>query len=84
MQNIKITCTCCRQPVEIPGVDANTLTAIQVGRAMGMSIQEIVPELSPDYREMFISEICPTCWDNMFAPPSMEEESFEDSGMELA
>lgn len=84
MQNIKITCTCCCQPVEIPGVDANMLTAIQAGRAMGMSIQEIVPELSPDYREMFISGICPTCWDNMFAPPSMEEESFEDSGMELA
>lgn len=84
MQNIKITCTCCRQPVEIPGVDAGTLTAIQAGRAMGVSIREIVPELSLDYREMFISGICPTCWDNMFAPPSMEEESFEDSGMELA
>ena len=83
MQNIKITCICCRKPVEIPGVDADKLTTIRVGRAMGMSIREIVPELSPDYREMFISGTCPTCWDNMFAPPSMEE-SLEDSGMELA
>lgn len=83
MQNIKVTCTCCHQPVEIPGVDADKLTAIQAGRAMGLSIQDIVPELSPDYREMFISGICPTCWDNMFGFES-EEESFEDSGMELA
>ena len=64
-------------------VDADKLTAIQAGRAMGLSIQEIVPELSPDYREMFISGICPTCWDNMFGFEP-EEESLEDSDMELA
>lgn len=83
MQNIKITCTCCRQPVEIPGVDAEKLEAIQVGRSIGMSIQDIIPDVSPDYREMFISGICPTCWDNMFGSEE-GEESIEDSAMELA
>lgn len=83
MQNIKITCTCCRQPVEIPGVDAEKLEAIQAGRSIGMSIQDIIPDVSPDYREMFISGICPTCWDNMFGSDE-EEESIEDSAMELA
>ena len=83
MQNIKITCTCCRQPVEIPGVDADKLEAIQADRSIGMSIQDIIPDVSPDYREMFISGICPTCWDNMFGSDE-EEESIEDSAMELA
>lgn len=83
MQNIKITCTCCKKPVEIPGVDAEKLEAIRVGRSIGMSIQGIIPELSPDYREMFISGICPTCWNNMFGSDE-EEESIEDSTMELA
>jgi hypothetical protein len=83
MQNIKITCTCCKKPVEIPGVDAEKLEAIQVGRSMGMSIQSIIPEVSPDYREIFISGICPTCWDNMFGSDE-EEESIKDSTMELA
>lgn len=83
MQNIKITCTCCNQPVEIPGLDSNKLAAIQTCRSIGMSIQEIVPELSPDYREMFISGICPTCWNNMFGLES-EKESIGDSSMELA
>lgn len=83
MQNIKINCTCCRQPVEIPGVDAEKLEAIQAGRSIGMSIQDIIPDVSPDYREMFISGVCPTCWDNMFGSDE-EEESIEDSAMELA
>lgn len=83
MQNIKITCTCCKKPVEIPGVDAEKLEAIQVGRSIGMSIQDIIPDVSPDYREMFISGICPTCWNNMFGS-NEEEESIEDSTMELA
>ena len=83
MQNIKVTCTCCHQPVEIPGVDFDKLNVIKIGRMNGQSIQDIVPELSPDYREMLISGICPTCWDNMFGFEP-EEESLEDSGMELA
>lgn len=30
-------------------------------------IQDIFPELSPDERELFLSGICGTCYDKMFA-----------------
>jgi len=32
----------------------------------GMLIQTALPELTAEEREMFISRICPTCWDKMF------------------
>ena len=32
----------------------------------GELIQNAMPELSADEREMLISGICPDCWDNMF------------------
>ena len=33
-------------------------------------IQDIMPELAPEMRELFISGMCPKCWDKLF--------SFED------
>ena len=33
-------------------------------------IQDIIPELAPEMRELFISGMCPKCWDKLF--------SFED------
>lgn len=38
----------------------------------GEFIQEALPELDADDRELLISGTCPTCWDKMF--PSDEEE----------
>lgn len=32
----------------------------------GKCAQDAFPYLSADEREMLISGICPTCWDNMF------------------
>jgi len=32
----------------------------------GACIQDAMPELSADDREMLISGICPRCWDDMF------------------
>lgn len=32
----------------------------------GALIQDAMPELSADERELLISGICPECWDNMF------------------
>ena len=42
----------------------------------GEPIHECFPELSADEREMLISGVCPTCWDEMFPPE--EEEDFEE------
>jgi len=38
----------------------------------GKYIQDALPELDADMRELLISGTCPTCWDKMF--PSDEEE----------
>lgn len=84
MENIKMQCSRCKKFVEIPGVDENKNQAILVGRVFGLRIAEIVPELPAEYREMYISGTCPTCWDSMFAPPSMDDDVVEESNMELA
>lgn len=34
-------------------------------------IQNIFPEIKPELRELFISKICPDCWNKLF--PSDEE-----------
>lgn len=30
-------------------------------------IQDIIPELAPKMRELFISGMCPKCWDKLFS-----------------
>lgn len=35
-------------------------------------IQDIIPELAPEMRELFISGMCPKCWDKLFG--SEEED----------
>lgn len=39
----------------------------------GKHAQDAFPYLSANEREMLISGICPTCWDNMF-PPEEDED----------
>lgn len=41
---------------------------------IGEHIQDILPEVSADIRELFISQICPICWDNMFKGNDEEDE----------
>lgn len=43
-------------------------------------IQDILPDLSPKMREMFISGFCPKCWDALF---SDEEEGELDEDFEM-
>ena len=37
-------------------------------------IQDIIPELAPEIRELFISGMCPKCWDKLFSFENEEEE----------
>ena len=30
-------------------------------------IQDIIPEVAPEMRELFISGMCPKCWDKLFS-----------------
>lgn len=59
------TCIKCRKEIEIPCND-ETFRALVNWRRDARSIQDIAPSLSPDYREMFVSGICPKCWDELF------------------
>lgn len=44
----------------------------------GALVQNAFPYLSADEREMLISGICPTCWENTFGSDEDEEEDPED------
>lgn len=39
----------------------------------GELIQEALPELSADQRELLISGTCPKCWDKLFPPDEWDE-----------
>ena len=42
-------------------------------RQRGELIQEALPELSADQRELLISGTCPKCWDELFPPDEWDE-----------
>lgn len=44
----------------------------------GVSIQDAMPDMTPEDREMLISGICPSCWDDMFG----EEDEDEDADLD--
>jgi hypothetical protein len=45
----------------------------------GGYIQDIMPEVSYDDRERFISGYCSPCWDVMF-PPSEDDDEYDGDG----
>ena len=59
---MKVTCVFCSNNVEVP------ITEEQYEKIINRDdlIQNVVPELSPEFREMFISGMCPDCWKEMF------------------
>ena len=41
-------------------------------------IQDVLPDETLDVRERFISGICGTCWDAMFAVSELDEEEMDN------
>ena len=64
---VVVPCHSCHVPQEILNVPVQGLADWQGGEL----IQNALPELNADQRELLISGTCPTCWDEMFPP---EEE----------
>jgi hypothetical protein len=64
---VTISCTGCDRKFEVPV----TQEQIIQWRA-GALIQRVMPELSPDQRELLMSQTCGECWDAMFVD---EEEA---------
>ncbi len=64
---VAVPCRLCQQVTDL-SVNIEGFIAWQGGEF----IQDALPELSADERELLISGTCPTCWEEMF--PSDEEE----------
>ena len=65
--NVNVPCGFCHTEYKVE------MTESQFNELMAphrRHIQDIIPELSPEMRELFISGMCPKCWDKLF--------SFED------
>jgi hypothetical protein len=43
----------------------------------GEMIQDALPDLSPEQREMLISQTCANCWDSLFKDDEPEENERE-------
>ena len=67
---LDLTCKLCGGSFPQFEVNEEAYKAWQGGRL----IQNVMPALTADQREMLISGTCPRCWDNLFP----EEEDEED------
>ena len=68
---INVPCGFCNTNYEIE------MTAAQFNELQSphrRHIQDIIPELAPEMRELFISGMCPKCWDKLFSFENEEEE----------
>lgn len=67
---VKHTCRKCGKVYEFPVFvdDLEKYTTRQI------NIQDALPYVSPGYRELMISHICPICWDELFDIDKDEDE----------
>ena len=67
---IQIGCTCCGNDYLI-GTTLSGYTAWRNGTLM----QDAMPDMPKEYREMFISGTCPSCWADMFGSFDDDDEA---------
>jgi len=60
-----LTCRNCGQEVHVP-ITPDQKARVESRFKTGEYIQDILPEISDELREMFISRTCPTCWRLIF------------------
>lgn len=65
--NVTVPCSFCNTEYT---VEMTTSQFNELQSPHRRHIQDIIPELAPEMRELFISGMCPKCWDKLF--------SFED------
>ena len=65
--NVTVPCSFCNDEYT---VEMTTSQFNELQSPHRRHIQDIIPELAPEMRELFISGMCPKCWDKLF--------SFED------
>lgn len=57
-----LTCKTCKNEIEVPATEAQII-AWQNGKL----IQDAMPNVPAELRELFLSHICPTCWKKIFS-----------------
>ena len=62
MKILNCTCAYCSKNYSMP-VFKKDLEKYKEGVC---NIQECFPYISPEYRELLISGICPECWNNLY------------------
>lgn len=81
MIEIAIKCAVCDRKVRMSLEDSEFEKLdrwLSKDRTEREHIQDALPFLTADQREMFVTRICPTCWDAMFKGKPEEDESEED------
>lgn len=73
-REITVKCVKCGKPCTFE-VEEEQLLAYLAGD--NRKIREIFPDLDAKWAEMFISGICPDCWNEIFPPEEDEEEYAE-------
>ena len=66
MITIKTPCTVCHKNVEIEMTEQEYKNFQKWQNGEIRHIQDAIPTVSAENREMFISGICPTCWKETF------------------
>ena len=65
MIGYRVTCSSCGEEKIVPMTEEQYIR-LDEGLSVGMHIQDAVPDLKPEWREMFISGICPDCLNKIF------------------
>ena len=60
--SVEVTCRICEKVRTIPNVSVEGLEKWN----KGVNIQEALPDLNADQRELLISQTCPECWDKLW------------------
>lgn len=60
-----VECSMCKEVVNISITDEE-LIELEMMPVTGKHIQDVLPNVPRDKRELFISGICPKCWKKMF------------------
>ena len=64
--SVAMYCNNCSTHYELTGFSSEQNERLYNRDASREKIQDIIPEVEPKWRELFISRICPECWEKMF------------------
>jgi hypothetical protein len=68
MMKVSTTCPVCKKEF-VFDMTVEQMAALQIGEK---HVQDILPDFTPEDREMFISGFCPKCWDETFVEDEQE------------